>query len=500
MNYTLLTSTNPSTIDSDCIAVSIFEDNKLSSAASQIDDAANGVISKFLSIADFSGESGQSHMLYPKSGMKCSRILLIGSGKENKFNQETVCTTIKTASQEIAKTSAETVTLYLLDTLSERIICEHAMRQSILTYADSLYEFNKYKSDAKNDSKLKEVCMAFTTEPPCDVASMLAQGKGIAKGMHLSRDLANQPGNVCTPTFIAETAQSLGRQYETVSVNVLEESDMEELGMGSFLSVSKGSDEAGKMVILQYKGTDESTRPIALVGKGVTFDTGGISLKPGASMDEMKFDMCGAASVMGTVNACAEMKLPINIVAVLAAAENMPSGRATKPGDIVTSMSGKTIEVLNTDAEGRLVLCDALTYVGRYNPEVVIDTATLTGACIVALGHQICAVLSNDDELAKDIMNAGKEINDKAWQLPMDDSYRKQLKSAFADIGNIGGRSAGTITAACFLSEFTKDYMWAHIDIAGTAWTGKDATGRPVPLLSQYLINKAYKAKNSDND
>ena len=497
MNYTLLTSTSPTDIESDCIVVSIFEDNKLSTAASKIDEASDSIISKFLKLADFSGECGQSHILYPETGMKCSRILLVGCGKENKFNQETVCSVIKTASKEVAKTSSKNVAIYLLDTLSERIICEQAMRQAILTYADSLYEFNKYKNDAKNVSNLEQVDIAFTTEPPCDVEAMLDQGKGIAKGMHLSRDLANQPGNVCTPTFIAETAESLGRQYDSVTVEVLEESDMETLGMGSFLSVSKGSNEAGKMIVLQYKGTDESIRPIALVGKGVTFDTGGISLKPGASMDEMKFDMCGAASVMGAVNACAEMKLPINIVAVLAAAENMPSSRASKPGDIVTSMSGKTIEILNTDAEGRLVLCDALTYVGRYNPEIVIDTATLTGACIVALGHQICAVLSNDDELAKDIMEAGKEINDKAWQLPMDDSYRKQLKSAFADIGNIGGRSAGTITAGCFLAEFTKEYTWAHIDIAGTAWTGKDATGRPVPLLSQYLINKSLHAKNS---
>ena len=497
MNYTLLTSTHPSEIKSDCIVVAIFTDNRLSNAAANIDEISNGIISKFLDLADFSGECGQSHMLYPETGMKCPRILLIGCGSENKFTQETVRSVIKKASKEIAKTSAKSVTLFLLDTLSERIICEQAMRQSILTYADTLYEFNKYKSDPKKESSLTQVCIAFTTEPPCDVRSMLEQGKSIAKGMHLSRDLANQPGNVCTPTFIAETAESLGRQYDNIKVEVLNESDMEALGMGSFLSVSRGSDEAGKMVILQYNGTSESTRPIALVGKGVTFDTGGISIKPSANMDEMKFDMCGAASVMGAVNACAEMKLPINIVAILATAENMPGSKASKPGDIVTSMSGKTIEILNTDAEGRLVLCDALTYVGRYNPEIVIDTATLTGACIVALGHQISAVLSNSDELAKDIMDAGKEIDDQAWQLPMNDSYRKQLKSSCADIGNIGGRAAGTITAACFLSEFTKDYTWAHIDIAGTAWTGKDATGRPVPLLSQYLINKAYKANNT---
>jgi leucyl aminopeptidase len=491
MNYSLLTSINPSEIKSDCIAVSIFADRTLSNAALLLDTAVNGMISQFLRVSDFSGKCGQSHFLYADVDTNNRRILLIGCGKENEFDQKTACTVIRKASKQIATTPAKHATFFLLDTLSERIICEQSMRQSILTLADSLYQFNHYKSTKKEETSLEDVCIAFTTEPPCDVAKMLKQGKAIAKGMHLSRDLANQPGNVCTPSFMAETAQSLGQSYDSVTTEVLEEQDMEALGMGAFLSVSKGSAQAAKMIVLHYNGANSSSRPIALVGKGVTFDTGGISLKPGANMDEMKFDMCGAASVMGTINACAEMQLPINIVAVLATAENMPSSQATRPGDIVTSMSGKTIEVLNTDAEGRLVLCDALTYVGRYNPEVVIDTATLTGACIVALGHHICAVLSNSDELASDLMRAGNDINDKAWQLPINDDYSKQLKSAFADVGNIAGGGAGTITAACFLSQFTEDYQWAHIDIAGTAWKGKDATGRPVPLLSQYLINKA---------
>ncbi len=491
MNYSLLTSSNPSEVKSDCLVVSIFADKELSIAAQQINNASNEMISRFLNVADFSGKCGESHLLYADTGLQCPRVLLIGCGKENEFNQKTARTVVKKASKKIAETSAKHATLFLLDTLSERIICEQSMRQSILTFADSIYRFDKYKSDPKNKSKLEQVCIAFTTEPPCNVAKILKQGKAIAKGMHLSRDLANQPANICTPTFLAETAQSLGRQYDSVKVEVLDEAHMQELGMGSFLSVSKGSKQPAKMIVLQYNGANDSSRPIALVGKGVTFDTGGISIKPSSNMDEMKFDMSGAASVMGTVNACAEMQLPLNLVAVLAAAENMPSSEATKPGDIVTSMSGKTIEVLNTDAEGRLVLCDALTYVGRYNPEVVIDTATLTGACIVALGHHISAVLANSDELAADIMEAGTDINDKAWQLPMGEAYSKQLKSAFADVGNIGGSTAGTITAACFLAKFTEDYEWAHIDIAGTAWKGKNATGRPVPLLSQYLINKA---------
>lgn len=493
MNYTLLTSTNPSEVKTDCLVVSIFENKTLSSAAQYIDQATDGALHDFLTQSDFSGKCGQSHLLYLGEGMESTCVLLIGAGNKNGMDQQLACSLFETVSKKIAETSAVHVTLFLLDELSERIICEHSVRQSILAYADSLYEFNHYKSKPPRASILETVCLAFTTEPPCDVERMLEEGKAIAKGMQLSRNLANQPPNICTPNFMAETAHSLARQYDTISTEVLEEEEMKTLGMGAFLAVSQGSEQKGKMIIIQYKGAQTESRPIALVGKGITFDTGGISLKPGANMDEMKFDMCGAASVIGAINACAEMELPINVVAVLATAENMPSSRACRPGDIIASMSGQTIEILNTDAEGRLVLCDALTYVGRYHPEVVIDTATLTGACIVALGHHISALLTNDDELAIDLLEAGRNINDKAWQLPMEESYSKQLKSPFADMGNIGGRAAGTITAACFLSKFTEDYRWAHLDIAGTAWKGKEATGRPVPLLSQYLINKAYR-------
>lgn len=493
MKYSLLTNSNPTEIETDCLVVSIYEDKELSNAADLVDKACDGLISNFLKASDFIGKKAQSHMLYPNGQINCSRVLLIGSGDKNKIDIKTITSMVKSASTTIAEnTSIKHVSLYLLDSISERIICENATRQSIVTYADSLYKFEAYKSEKKDKTELAEVCIAYSSKPPCDVAEMLDQGRSIAAGMKVSRDLANQPGNVCTPTFMAETAESVANDYDMVSIDVLEESHMEDLGMGSFLSVSKGSDQPGKLIVLQYKGAkDAAERPIALVGKGVTFDTGGISIKPGASMDEMKFDMCGAASMLGALKACAEMELPLNVVVVLAAAENMPSARASKPGDIVTSMSGKTIEVLNTDAEGRLVLCDALTYVSRFNPQVVIDAATLTGACIVALGHHICAVLANDDELADDILEAGKEIDDQAWRLPMNDDYSEQLKSAFADLGNIGGRDAGTITAACFLGKFTEDYTWAHLDIAGTAWKGKEATGRPVPLLSQYLINKA---------
>jgi leucyl aminopeptidase len=312
--------------------------------------------------------------------------------------------------------------------------------------------------------------------------------------MDMCRDLGNLPGNICTPSYLAEQAIAMAATSPKVQADIIEEDSMAELGMHCLLSVGKGSNEASKLIILKYQGAAEATAPHVLVGKGITFDTGGISLKPGASMDEMKYDMCGAASVLAAMQAVIDMALPVNVVAIVASAENMPAGNATKPGDIVTTMSGKTVEILNTDAEGRLVLCDALTYAERFNPASVVDVATLTGACIIALGHHTSAVLSNDDEFAQELMATGKQAFDTAWQLPIGDAYQEQLSSNFADMANIGGRPAGTITAACFLARFAESYKWAHIDIAGTAWTSgkaKGATGRCVPLLVQHLINQA---------
>ena len=473
-----------------------FSDDKkttLSGAGMQLDKSSKGEISSILDKGDFKANTADTLMLYDVSGVTASRVLLVGCGKISEFESKTVNKVSQAASKALQKTSIKTVSCYLSDSITGDQK-DTAITQTVIGFADNLYQLQDYKSKKKDAPSLEEVCVSLSNGFDTDAKTALNNGIAISEGMKLTRDLANHPGNICTPTYIAETATDLANDYTNIEIDVLEEADMEKLGMGSFLSVSKGSDEPGKMVILQYFGAkDKKQQPIALVGKGVTFDTGGISLKPGASMDEMKFDMGGAAGMIGTLKACAEMQLDINLVVVLAAAENMPSARATKPGDIVTSMKGITIEVLNTDAEGRLVLCDALTYVGKYNPSIVIDAATLTGACIVALGHHISAVLSNNDELANDLMDAGNTIDDRAWRLPMGDDYKKQLKSSFADLGNIGGRAAGTITAACFLGEFTKDYKWAHLDIAGTAWTGKDATGRPVPLLSQFLINQANK-------
>ncbi len=499
MQYSLDTSTSALTNKNDCIVIGIFKSNKkritLHGAAKEVDEASKGIIKNLLKTGDFEGGLGNTHLFYDVKGVNASRVLLVGCGDEDQFDVRAINKVTKAASKAVQNSKIKSLSFYLAESCDGQQ-SEQAGTQIIIAHADCSYQLNDYKSKKNNKPSLKKVTVAFsrklTASEKRKLKTAVKNGASIAKGMALSRDLANHPGNVCTPTFIANTAKKVAKEYSSVTIKVLEEKDMKKLGMGAFLSVSKGSDQPGKMVVLQYKGAKKKTQaPIALVGKGITFDTGGISLKPGASMDEMKFDMTGAASMLGTLKACAEMELPINVVVVLAAAENMPSGRATKPGDIVKSMSGKTIEVLNTDAEGRMVLCDALTYVGRFKPEVVIDTATLTGACIIALGHHICAVLSNNDDLASDIIDAGNTIDDKAWQLPMGDDYTKQLKSSFADLGNIGGRPAGTITAACFLSEFTKDYKWAHLDIAGTAWTGKDSTGRPVPLLCQYLINKA---------
>ena len=498
MQYTLNNSDSPANNQDDCIVVPVFNANEsaeLHLAAKKVDKACSGKISKFIKTGDFKGTLEETHNFYDLDGVKASRVMLVGCGDEDKFDIVNANKATKAASKALKSSTLSSVSLYLADAFDQKTV-QSAVTQMVIAYADNEYQLLDYKSEKKDPSKLDKVSIAFTKESKkiSEKAEQgIQHGSSIAKGMKLSRDLANQPGNVCTPTYLADEAITVANDYSSIKIEILEESDMEKLGMGSFLSVSKGSDEPGKMIVLEYQGAkDKKQAPIALVGKGITFDTGGISLKAGAKMDEMKFDMCGAAGMLGTLKACAEMKLPLNVVVVLAAAENMPSGRASKPGDIVTSMAGKTIEVLNTDAEGRLVLCDALTYVGKYKPEVVIDAATLTGACIVALGHHICAVLSNDEDLAGDIIEAGNAINDRAWQLPMGEDYKKQLKSSFADLGNIGGPPAGTITAACFLAEFTKEYKWAHLDIAGTAWTEKDSTGRPVPLLSQYLINRAY--------
>jgi len=324
-------------------------------------------------------------------------------------------------------------------------------------------------------------------------ADGLADGLALSAGVSLTKDLGNLPPNVCTPTYLAEQAILLGKTYG-LKIEVLERTTLEKLGMGSFLAVAQGSEEPPKLIVLQHLKGNKNDKPVVLVGKGITFDTGGISIKPGAEMDEMKYDMCGAASVLGTFKTIAEMDLPLNVIGIIPTCENMPDGRAVRPGDVLTSMSGLTIEVLNTDAEGRLILCDALTYAERFEPSAVVDIATLTGACVIALGHHATGLFSNNDDLAKELLSAGEASLDRAWHMPMWEEYQPLLDSNFADMANIGGRAGGSITAACFLSRFAKKYDWAHLDIAGTAWkSGKEkgGTGRPVPLLTEFLVARA---------
>lgn len=493
MNYHFESSANAAELHTDCIVVGIYKNSKLSAAASQVDTASGGAVSNHLDFGDFTGEKGRTSILYNLPGVTAKRVLLVGMGEKDKLTLEVLVQATQAAVNALKNAKASNAVAFLTDEITPEFIAA-AVRQSVMAVADALYTFDTHKSkkDETPRAPLESWTVAHTIAG--DFHTAVTQGAAIAEGMQISRDLANSPGNICTPTYLAEIAQELANSSNKVNINILEETDMEALGMGSFLSVSKGSEQDGKMIILQYQGGNAGEAPFVLVGKGITFDTGGISLKPGGAMDEMKFDMSGAASVIGTLTACVAMQLPLNVVGVIAAAENMPGGKASKPGDIVTSMSGKTIEILNTDAEGRLVLCDALTYVERFNPAAVVDIATLTGACITALGHHISGLLSNNDALAEEVLTAGKQASDEAWRLPMNEKYQDQLKSNFADMANIGGPPGGTITAACFLSRFTESYPWVHLDIAGTAWksgAAKGATGRPVPLLCQILINRA---------
>ncbi len=370
-------------------------------------------------------------------------------------------------------------------------------RAVTLGVRDALYLYRHTKPSAPPPATLAKLRLVCTREAGPGVKEGVKQAQGLAVGIELARECANRPGNHCTPTHLAEQAQSIGAM-DGMSVEVLDRKAVEKLGMGAFVAVARGSDEPLRFIVLRYQGAGKKDAPVVLVGKGITFDTGGISIKPSAEMDEMKFDMGGAASVLGTFRALAELQPKLNVVGLIPACENMPDGRATKPGDVVTSLSGQTIEVLNTDAEGRLVLCDALTYAERFKPAVVIDIATLTGACVVALGHQRSGLFTADEALAAELLAAGDAALDPAWRMPMDDEYEEALKSHFADVGNVGGRAGGAITAALFLRRFTKAYRWAHLDIAGTAWksgAAKGATGRPVALLTQFLLTRAGQPK-----
>ncbi|HEY5702773.1 MAG TPA: leucyl aminopeptidase [Gammaproteobacteria bacterium] len=479
-----------------CLVVGVFESRKLSPAAKAIDKISDKFISSTIRRGDIEGKTGQSLLLYNVPGLLADRLLLIGCGKEREINDNQYRNIISNAINQLINTGATEAVNYLPEINVKNRDYYWKIRQAVQTIEFNLYEFNEFKTKNKaSRKKLKKLILAAPTRKELNSGERALQhAVGISKGMKLTRDLANRPANVCTPTHLANQAKELGKTYKSIKVKIMNEEEMAKLNMNTLLSVARGSREPAKLITMEYKGGKAGSKPYVLVGKGVTFDTGGISIKPAAAMDEMKFDMCGAASVFGTLVAAAEIGLPINITGVVPATENMPGGRATKPGDIIKSMSGQTVEILNTDAEGRLILCDALTYSERFNPATVIDIATLTGACIVALGSHASGLMSNHNPLAKDLLNAGETTGDRAWQLPIWDDYDKLINSPFADMQNIGGREAGTITAACFLGRFTKKFHWAHLDIAGTAWlTGnkKGATGRPVPLLVQYLLDKS---------
>lgn len=486
---------NPGKQRSACVVVGVFETRVLTEAAKTLDKNANGYISDILNNGDMEGKAGSTLLLHKVPNTVCKRVLLVGLGKKSKLHDREYRNAVQAAFNALHETGALDAVLFLIEDPVIKREISWKISHTVIMAMKSVYHPDQLKSKHEGSKQhLRKVTLSTTSRVDSDIGEKALQwGLATAHGMSLTKDLGNLPPNVCTPSYLAEVATKMAKTYK-LKATVLEQKDMERLGMGSLLSVAQGSSQPAKLITLEYWGRKKKEKPVVLVGKGVTFDTGGISLKPAAEMDEMKYDMCGAASVLGTIAAIAQMRLPINVVGIIPATENMPGGNATKPGDIVTSMSGQTIEILNTDAEGRLILCDALTYAERYEPEVVIDIATLTGACVIALGHVASGLLSNNEELAMELLNASEQAADRAWHLPLWDDYQEQLKSNFADMANIGGRAAGTITAACFLSRFTKKYRWAHIDIAGTAWESgkkKGATGRPVPLLTQFLTTRA---------
>ncbi len=480
----------------ECAILPIFSDAALAPVARALDKAGGGAIESALALGDFSGKRGETLWL-PGSG-RSKRVLLLGCGEAAGFDRKAMRNICSKLAHALQDTKAKDALFYAsackLKAADGEWFLSYLARQ--LTTVG--YRYTTTLSKPKTAMALRKFTVETGGKPSNSAAkAALKRGTITGSGVNEARFLADLPGNICTPAYLASHARKLARSLDKLSVQVLEEKKMRELGMGALLSVSAGSRQPAKLIVMQYKGAKATQKPCVLVGKGITFDTGGISLKPGAKMDEMKYDMGGAASVFGTLKAVAELQLPMNVIGIVPAAENMPDGLATKPGDVVTSMAGKTIEILNTDAEGRLVLCDALTYAARFKPEVVIDIATLTGACIVALGSHASGLFANDDDLADALLSAGTESHDRAWRLPLWKEYQKQLNSPFADMANIGGAGAGSVTAACFLAHFTEEYTWAHLDVAGSAWNSspKGATGRPVPLLMQYLLSRLESRK-----
>jgi leucyl aminopeptidase len=478
-----------------CAVVGIFETGQLSAAAKEIDKVSKGHLSGIIQSGDMNGKLGNSLLLHKVPNIAAERVLLIGLGKEEEFNEKAYRTALLASVRTLRDTGAQEGVINLCDLAVGKRTIEWKAEQAVIMAHETLYRFDQLKSK-ETSSKRRLKHLVLNVPKPAELASAklgLKRGQAIAYGMSLAKDLGNTPSNICTPVYLADQARKLAKKFD-FKCEILDQAACEKLGMGSFLSVGKGSDKPPRFIVLKHEGGKKGEAPLVLVGKAITFDAGGISLKPAAEMDEMNYDMSGGGSVLGAFRAIGELGLKCNVIGLVPSCENMPDAKANKPGDIVTSMSGQTIEILNTDAEGRLILCDALTYAERFKPDAVVDIATLTGACVIALGSHPSGLFANDDQLAHELERAGDESWDRVWRLPLWEDYQEQLKCNLADMANIGGRPAGSITAACFLSRFAKKFHWAHLDVAGTAYKSgrenKGSTGRPVPLLVHWLLSK----------
>ena len=487
----------PAAAQTDCIVVGAFADNTLTPAAQAIDSASGGKLAALLARGDVSGKTGRTAMLHDLSGVTAPRVLVVGLGEPDKYRVPQYLKAVGDAARAL-KTGPVASALF---TISEVAITDRDaawnIRQAAIAASHACYRYTATlgaKNKKRDETGLKCFAIHAGSSGGSDAVA-LAQGQAIAAGVAFARELGNLPPNICNPGYLAQQAQEFASRFDKTQCEVLDREQMQTLGMGSLLAVSQGSANPPKLVVLKYNNGG-NTKPYVLVGKGITFDTGGINLKTQGGIEEMKYDMCGAATVLGTFVAAVGMQLPINLVVIAAAVENMPDGNSYRPSDVLTSMSGKTIEVGNTDAEGRLILCDALTYAQKFEPQALLDVATLTGACVVALGKYATGLMSKHDDLSGELLAAGESTFDRAWRLPLWDEYQGMLDSNFADVYNIGGRWAGAITAGCFLSRFTEGQRWAHLDIAGVANSdGKMgmATGRPVGMLSQWLIDRVEK-------
>jgi len=480
-----------------CLVLAVQDGEKLARIAQQADKAAGGALRRALAKGDLAAKSGSTLLLHGVAGVAAERVLLLRLGERGKFDVTAFREAVRGLAATLKALGAKDAVLPVADLAVGGRGLPWTVRMTVLGLREGFYAFDQLKTQKKSPAPaLGSVTLAIAGAPvTLQAQAALKEAVATADGADLARTLGNLPPNLCTPSYLADEAGKLAKQFK-LGIEVLERKDMERLGMGALLAVTAGSRQPPKLIVLRYAGAAKSKKPLVLVGKGITFDTGGISLKPGAEMDEMKFDMSGAGSVLGAVRALAGMRAPVNVIGVVPTCENMPDGAATRPGDIVTTLSGQTVEILNTDAEGRLILCDALTYSERFNPEAVVDIATLTGACVIALGHVATGLFANDQKLADEILAAGDDAWDRAWQMPVWEDYQEQLRSNFADMANIGGRPAGSITAACYLARFARKLKWAHLDIAGTAWrSGRDkgSTGRPVPLLVRLALRKSGK-------